>query len=345
MGIKLRIKQRLFRRILDKRKRTNPFDPEYAEHFKAPSGADDFHNNSYYFSCHDMAGGSLLLRHAFRGQRQAEVWFAYRDVDGNAYINEKQLYVDETLPSSVQCIKTAKTWTFSYDGQLKDLKTGKTLKARFDGTFEATGDIFEFGRHLDSRVMAKAIAKEKWSKAFFETLRENDQVHYEQPGRVKGTLELGGRTIKCDYPAMRDHSFGKRDWNYMNRHFWLMALFEDGSQLNANAVSYPAVKLLQTGYLVRGGETVCVEDAALVGQTNVHEVPEAFSYKAKLLDGEEFTVACKRQETFVFPFDGGRYVVYEGVGTFEMNGKRGRGVLEFGFNSDTSRRDTSQMEA
>ena len=334
MNIITHLKERLFCRILGKRKRSNPFDEQSAELFTPPADADEFHNNSYYFSCHDMAGNSLLLRHAQRGANTTEVWLAYKDAKGNAYINEKQRFVGEAPPSSVSCIEVAKTWAFSYNGKLKNMKTGKSISANIGCEFSATGDIFEFGHHLDSRVLAKSIAKEKWSRAFFSALKENNQVHYEQPGKVNASITIDGKSTDLKLPAMRDHSFGKRDWNYMNKHFWLMGLFEDGSHLNANMVSYPAVKRLETGYFV-GKKTVCVEEAKLVGDIPSSGVPESFSYRAKLLNGKDIVVNCKREMVFEFPFGG--YTIYEGIGTFEMDGKKGRGVLEFGYNDDPKR--------
>jgi len=337
MSIKLRIKRRLFERVLRKRSKTHPFDPDYAENYQTPDGADKFHNNSYYFSAHDIAGNSLLFRHGYRGTELVEAWFAYRDADGNAYINEKQFFENEEPSTGVELVEAAKTWKFSFAGSLKNIHTDETIEAKFEGTFEATAEIFDFGTGLDPRIMAKGIANEKWSRAFFSTLQENNQVHTEQPGKVTGTLELDGKKTKIDSPAMRDHSFGKRDWNYMNRHFWLMALFEDGSHLNANAVSYPAVNLLQTGYMQKDGEVMCVEDAEIIGEMKPYEVPKKFTYTAKLADGTPVRVTCEEQDTFVFPFDNGNYTIYEGVGTFEKDGLKGRGVLEFGFNKDASR--------
>lgn len=330
-----RLKEKLFCRILDKRKKKNPFDETAAELYQTPPDADEFHNNSYYFSCHDMAGNSLLLRHALRGTNTTETWLAYKDASGNSYINAQQLFVKEKATSSVECIEPSETWGFGFTGKLINMQTGKECDAVIKGEFNASGAIFEFGTHLDSRVMAKAIAKEKWSKEFFGALQENNQVHYEQPGKAIISITIDGSSTELRTPAMRDHSFGKRDWKYMNKHFWLMGLFEDGSHLNANMVSYPAVKRLETGYMVSGDTTVCVEEAKLEGEMPTSGVPKEFTYSAKLLGGKELKARCKHEVTFEFPFGG--YTIYEGIGSFELNGKKGRGVLEFGYNDDPKR--------
>ncbi len=334
MNMITHLKERLFCRILEKRRRANPFDAQSAELFTPPKDADEFHNNSYYFSCHDMAGNSLLLRHAQRGQKSTEVWLAYKDAKGNTYINEQQLYIGEAPPSAVVCKEVSKAWDFSYIGNLKNMQSGKTVSAKITGEFLATADIFDFGYHLDSRVIAKSIAKEKWSKAFFAALKENNQVHYEQPGKVSAFITIGTKTTNLNMPAMRDHSYGKRDWNYMNKHFWLMAIFEDESHLNANMVSYPAVKRLETGYLVET-HTVGVEQAELDTKMPTLGVPQEFSYRAKLLSGKSIVVNCKCEAVFEFPFGG--YTIYEGIGAFDLAGKKGRGVLEFGYNDDKKR--------
>jgi len=334
--MKQRLKQALIRRSLEKRRLTTPFNEEQAERFTLPPDADDSQNNSYYFSAHDQKGNSLLFRHAQRSVKKTEVWFAFKDADGNACINDQQLFITDA-PSRVNCVEPGKTWAFSYHGQVRHLKTNKVFNASFEGAFSAAGPIFEFGHDVDANVLAGAIAREKWSKAFFADLRNNDQVHYEQPGVITGELVLDGERIPYDMTAMRDHSFGKRDWGYMNKHFWLMALFEDGSSLNANMVSYPALKL-QTGYYETDGKVICAKAARIIENVQKpHTVPEAFTYEAVLLDGRTLTVSCRREEVFVFPFDNGAYTIYEGIGSFELGNVKGRGILEFGWNGDPKR--------
>lgn len=337
MNIFYPLKKALILRNLEKRRRLNPFNTEKAELYTMSDSADDNQNNSYYFSCHSAHGTSLLIRHAQRGMKHIEVWFAYRNATGRAVISGKQLYPAGAAPTAVRCIEPGKKWAFSYDGEAQELHGGQPVRVKLDAEFDATGRIFEFGHDVDAGVMADAIAREKWTRAYFEELQANDQVHYEQPGRATGTLLLDGEEIALDLPAMRDHSFGKRDWGYMNRHFWLMALMEDGRQLNANMVSYPVLKLM-TGYYEDGGKVTGVAAASIREDVvKPHEVPETFAFDAKLTDGRALCVKCRCEEVFPFPFAEGAYTIYEGVGAFELEGVKGRGILEFGWNGDVSR--------
>ena len=337
MSIVENAKLGIMRSILDKRKKKNPFDIHFAEHYELPADADIYDINSYFFSCHDMEGRSLMLRHAVRGQGVTEVWFAYRDEKGNEYINEKQYYEKQPPATSVKCLETDKKWLFSYRGELKDQKSGRTYEAQFEGTFDASRTLFEFSQHLDSRVLAGAIAREKWTKDYFDALQKQNQVHYEQPGRLTGSIKIGSEETQLSLNAMRDHSYGRRDWNYMNNHFWLTCLFDDGTTFNANVVSVPQIRSLATGYIEDGREATGLCRASVDVDIKNYEVPKKFSYTGEFLSGDTFKVDCELQSVFVFPLDGGNYVIYEGVGTFDMDGKKGRGNLEFGFNGDETR--------
>ena len=167
MNIFYPLKKALILRSLDKRRSAHPFIPEEAERYTMPADADDDQNNSYYFSCHGMDGASLLIRHAQRGTKSIEVWFAYRDAAGRAFINGRQLYPAREAPSAVRCVETAKEWAFSFNGEAQDLRTGKPVHAKLNAIFSASGDIFEFGHDVDARVMAQAIAKEKMEPRVF----------------------------------------------------------------------------------------------------------------------------------------------------------------------------------
>ena len=188
---------------------------------------------------------------------------------------------------------------------------------------------------MDSSVLANAIARQKWSRDFFDELQRNNQVHYEQQGHMKGELSIEGMKIRIDAPAMRDHSYGRREWGYMNRHVWLMALLEDGSSLNVNFVSYPALHL-STGYFTSAEGTACITEATFDVDLVPGRAPATLTCRMKLLDGSERVLTCTKEEEFVFPC-GDAYTIYEGIGAFTVDGVSGRGVMEFGWNTDPLR--------
>jgi hypothetical protein len=124
MNITRRLKRALIQRNLEKRKRAHPFDAEAAERYALSSDAPQAAINSYYFTCHDIKGTSLLLRFALRGEGRSEVWFAYRDAKGNAYASGPTAY-GANPPAGVKCAQPCRQWTFSYDGPVRSLSSGQ----------------------------------------------------------------------------------------------------------------------------------------------------------------------------------------------------------------------------
>lgn len=330
MNIAYRLKKALIARSLERRKRAHPFDAEAAERFALPADADETQINSFYFSGHSIKGQSLLLRFAQRGGGKTEVWFAYRDASGRAYANTRTGWEGEP-PAGAKCVEAGRRWAFFFDGEVRSLSDGAVHHARFSGTFEASDAPFDFSYHMDTSVLADAIARQKWSRGFFDELQQNNQVHYEQQGCITGALSVDEQKIEIDLPAMRDHSFGRRDWGYMRRHVWLMALMEDGSALNVNFVDYPKLQL-HSGYHTSAQGTRCVKGVSLK-QPAYGSMPDSPMYRVTLSDDTQLSVACALEAEFVFPC-GEAYTIHEGIGSFSSGGVMGRGVMEFGWNND-----------
>ncbi|MDY0016149.1 MAG: hypothetical protein RBS13_08070, partial [Bacteroidales bacterium] len=239
MQLKYRIKKAIIQSVLQKRKHKQVFDSDYAELFQIPPDAGSDFNNSYYFSAHNLEGQSLFLRLGLRGDKQSEIWFVYRD-ENMFYSCPIELCHTKDSPLQVECVEAGKRWKLKFEGHMQSLDNKDDIhKAVFEGLFTATAPIFDFFYHANTEPMARAFAKEKWNKSFLEEVQKNNQTHYEQAGKIQGRLMLGSKEKQIDMYAIRDHSFGKRDWNYMDKHMWLMALNETGDALNLSIVSYP----------------------------------------------------------------------------------------------------------
>ena len=381
MGFTEKLKIALAVKSIENKKKKNPFDQYFSEHFQLPQGADSSMNNSYYFSGHDQLGNSLLFRLGQRGGGEYEVWFAIKDSDGGVFVNRNQSFKlikskgnsqanNNTYHKpevTVSCLETGKKWAFSFEGETYRVNPGQNkitkqlndkVRINFKGIFDASSDIFEFSRHMDSGVLAKAIAREKWNRSFFKNINNNHQTHYEQAGEISGILTLNREERNIRIRAIRDHSFGKRDWDYMDRHIWILALLENGDVLNISMVRYPAVRELQSGYLISGhiagnsngnldssascnfqkNSTVCLYRSTSIDEIECSGyVPDKLNLFVTLSDGTNLNVFCEKELELIFPFDNGVYTIHEGIGHFKCNGIKGRGIIEFGFNKDPSR--------
>lgn len=338
--MKTKVKAALMKKMLLSKKEKNPFDERLAELYQLPQDAPVTFNNSYYFSGHSISGESIFLRLGLRGDGSCEVWFVYRN-GALFYRNPVTEYVfAEESPLKVSCIESSKTWRITYEGLLQDgnQENAQPIMAKFSGIFTATDPIYDFFYHASVVPLARAMAQEKWSKSFFAEVQENNQTHYEQNGQMSGTLLLGEQEIAIDIHTVRDHSFGKRDWNYMNKHMWLAALLENGDMVNISMVSYPAIKQLNTGNVILNGHTASiVETIAYEDMINDGKGPEEFHLACVLENGKKITVYGKKETEVVYSLGEGGYILREGLGTFTVDGKRARGIIEFGFNADSSR--------
>ncbi len=330
------IKKALMRSILEKRKKNNPFLYDKAEAYTLPTtDGDGTENNSYYFSAHDVKNASTLyVRLGLRDNGVSEVW-TFFEADGKRYVHEK-LYYSPEEPSPLSVSKSESGWSFTFDGTLTD-ENGKQVKAKLDCSFAPSGEPVDFFTSMPTVRMATAVAQDKWSKEYFAEMQKNNSVHYEQEGRILGTVKIANERYQVDMPALRDHSFGRRVWGYMNNHLWL-AVADDECMLNFSLVSYPAMGVLEVGHLRTGNSVEFVTKAHYDrNQVVLGEIPPTLALTLTTDKGSKIDVQIKLLHAHDYVFEQGDYTLIEGVGEYTVDGKICRGIYEIGFNADKSR--------
>jgi hypothetical protein len=315
-------------RTLVKRNKQNPFDYQYAENFSLEGEKDTWLNNSYYFSAHDE-NMSIFARLGKRVNVE-ETWFCVY-LDGKLYSLHQEFFPVGTAPIHVG--KNGSDWLLSFQGKLNENDEASVL-----ATFVGNQQPIDFTSDMPAERMAAGIANEKWSKAFFGQLQNvSGQCHYEQEGVLEGQLTLNGRTIDFHLPCVRDHSFGKRDWNYMNNHLWLMAV-SPHQQFNYSLVSYPVMTVLEVGhYRNETGLHFMLQADLDFQRINQGTVPRELAFRMKLDNSRTIAVEAKFLTGLSYHFQDGQYILHENIAEFNIDGKRCRGILEIGFNADSSR--------
>lgn len=328
-----KLKTLFMKSIIAKKQRKKPFDYDAGENFALDENADPTNNNSYYFSAHGAESGQSLYCRLGLRSTHSEVWFYYSD-GVNRYALKDMLYKDN---SPLKVHKSDNGWVIEYSGILTR-GDGQSVSAEFNGEFASSESAVDFFCHMPPIRTAKAMAGEKWTKSFFAEVQNNNQVHYEQTGRLCGTLVLDGENTKIDLPCVRDHSFGKRDWNYMNNHLWLMAVNEK-NQLNFSMVSYPAMSILEVGNFKSEGRPMAYMLEADYDRTAVAAgyAPDNLGLHLTLDDGRTLDVSAIKTDEESYVFQDGDYTLIEGVADFNINGEKYRGILEVGFNKDKTR--------
>ncbi len=329
------LKKALMQAILSVKKKKQPFDYEKAEAFTLPKGGDGTFNNSYYFSAHSKEKEeSLYVRLGLRDDDSAEAWVFYTQGEKRFYL-QKMLYTAESSPLKVT--REKRGWRFSFEGVLTDEK-GEDVSASLSCIFQSSLPVVDFFQHMPTARTATAIAQEKWQSGFFDEVQKNNSVHYEQEGLLTGKLTLAGEERDIVLPCLRDHSYGRRVWGYMNNHLWLAAV-DNGCALNFSMVSYPSISVLEVGHLHLGNNPVQFVTKASYDRNQIvqNAVPETLALSLTISNGRVLPVKAKLLHYQPYVFEEGAYTLNEGIAEFEVNGVLCRGILEIGFNRDSSR--------
>ena len=335
---------------MEKRKREHPFDIEYSDNYQLEDGAtSDINNSHYFFAFSFNSKECMYFRSAKRGGAALdEVWMVYRDEAGNVYRSVKDHFSkNEKNPTSVNCIEAGKKMEFIFDGLVRLCKLTdrgyvvdeevEAIPLKLTSFFEGTTDVFEFTHHMDSNVTASAISKEKFNKEFQNAFNAIYQVHYEQGGKVNFTVTLNNekRAVK-DFHSIRDHSYGKRNWDFFDRYIWNIIILENGDFIHSSMMRYPVLRELQAGFKINTQMTSLKQSTPMDNIPIVGTTPGEYSIDVVFSDDSKAKVdVCL---DFVCPFYFEKdFNVNEGVCDFVVDGLKGKGIGEFGYNKNKDR--------
>jgi len=333
------LKKRLILSYLEKKKVKEPFNEEAAESYELAADADINQNNSHFFTASNVQGETLSIRLGMRNSSDYEIFVLYRN--GNRFlVHEKDSYAPEECPVRFIKLQTGKCWRTEFKGCLRDTATGEVKDAEIIVDFTATFPIYDFIYHADQfNGMAESIAREKWNKSFFAELGKNNQRHYEQDGHLKGWVRFGQEEFSVDLPCVRDHSFGRREWDMMNDHIWFLGITEQGRVLSFSIVNYPRMKRIYSGYTdICTGQMQTLRDYEITRYTDNGGLGgDVLELKCLFPEGNVLDVTIHRDNNVACYFGGGKYMFQEGLGEFTINGRKARGTIEYGFNADPKR--------
>lgn len=239
-----------------------------------------------------------------------------------------------------------KRWRIRYEGKLRLNRDEKEVfDAKLTLDWMACTDCFDFDTDMNAHALAASIAREPWSREFFNRLRDAHQTHYEQFGDFKGTLKLsGGKSSKgeseyqVNMRGARDHSYGNvRDWSHFHRYAMQFVHTADGMCFNAAVVSIPRVTMsrLEFGYLFkRDGRKLALRcvDLPLENLGETTEAPMAYEFEFEDEEGTRYKVECEvvARPEFYLGQDGRRdAVILEQMCRYKVNGKAGWGFSEW----------------
>ncbi len=332
--MKKALKEFLAKRMVGrKRSRQPPVDE--LERLHLQPGTPGF-NDSIYFAGWQQDGLAFVTRQAFRSDKPNENWL-------KVHLPEEGVWGFENLPLPAgkgfvqgplryHTITPGKAWELTYEGPV--FREGKEERLRLEVRWEGIFPIIDFDREgalLD--VTARRIAAEPWNREFFRKLRELHKVHYEQTGRVTGRVEFRGKEYRLEGEGVRDHSFGRRNWQDWERHIWFLGVLDDGRCFNVSIIDYAFIKDLQAGYLGTPRRIETLEKIATFGDLSLENpLPTQLDIPVTLHRGEKAQLLSTHMTAF-FPFVmDGTYHIRQALAHFSFDGVHGMGIAEMGIN-------------
>jgi hypothetical protein len=292
-------------------------------------------NDSSYFAGISADGISFVSRLAFRVDKPNENWLKVFIPGEGVWGFENKLMPegDAFKQGSMEytCIEPGKKWKISYNGLVE--KDASEEKLQLELYWESTGSIVDFDKAgTTTSQVGRQIAAEKWNPSFFKKLKELKQVHYEQAGIISGFILWRNKKIEVRLTGVRDHSWGIRNWEDWDRHFWLIGVLEDARFFNFSQISYSFVKCLKAGFLSKGNFQKTIFRIPDFEEIKFDSLfPKKISFGVEEFKGEIAPLHINLKTFFPFKMDE-IYYIRQAAAEFEYNGVKGIGIAEMGAN-------------
>jgi hypothetical protein len=276
-------------------------------------------NESWYFNFISKPI-SCITRISFEPQDKHSsilCLLALNDKPVNAYVNQIAI---EGLPDAIgdnKCTYTLidphKKWHIEYVDRKYELKFDSL--ARFKPF-----DYFE-GRKV------KELAGE-----YLDLIDTAAQRHYEQACICKGTFKQKKTEETIDFEVLghRDHSWGVRNWIYIDRWNWISAQFEDQT-VNIARIEAKG-HLLIGGFISGKSGNKRVENVEIETKTTEDgKTPTSSTFKIIDQDGKTIEVVSSTRRSIHLPQPTkfGVTEVFEQIADFKMGTKKGEGISEY----------------
>lgn len=318
---------------LKKRKPTPISIKEIEQKHKNPD--EELFNDSSYFNGIGKDGSYFFVRQSFRTTRGNEYWL-------ELFLPDYGLFRLKNHPGEegegfqlgklkFDCLEEGKKWKISFEGEMS--LEGNPKMVEIDLIFNAKTPVIDFQNALIVEFTAKAISEAKWSKSFFEKLKDSKKMHFEQGGEIIGTVKVEDKEFKVKWDSLRDHSWGIRKWGGWNRHVWICGMMEDGNAFNLSMVKYDYMGQLSAGFITDGDQIHYLREFPEIEDFAKNPIfPEKLNLNLKYSNGKDYNLNIERKAFVPYDMDG-EYRINEGVSSGTVNGVKVNLVSEFGFNS------------
>ncbi len=232
-------------------------------------------------------------------------------------------------------------WRLTFTGTMADVDDSRRLpelslenmrlqEVDVDLEFEGVAPCFDF-KNADPRAMGEMLTDARTRLKDLRKVSKVSSEHYEQVGRVNGSIRIGNREIAFQGSGHRDHSWGPRDWAAPRLWTWLTCQFGDELAFNLSRVAIASVDFL-SGFVCRDGANYPLRRAHLETEFEGDGITQRrLSFRledtgGRVIDvnGEALTVIPLQLES-----DGHITQVNEALTEYSCEGMIGYGISEY----------------
>ncbi|MFP6816577.1 MAG: hypothetical protein VB949_13050, partial [Pseudomonadales bacterium] len=328
-----------------------------------PVGDDPAWSESYYFNFVDPDSKiAMFSRMGFRpnngwadglhvvylGGDRVAFTYGRREIEKDLSIYSADLSAGDLR---FVCDAAFERWQIHYEGAAQDIPDAAILlerrKARPDGWFDPA--------HLEMHINFNALTEPHYSigeESSAGASGSSQRGHFEQSGKVTGSIKIAGDTWQVSGFGVRDKSWGPRDWGASNRPTdeasspsesqielsgpapfvnWFSMNFGPDIALGGACGRAPDGEMRGQGWYLEDGTSTELHDVHIttrykpgsIWHTHVHLRAETGTGESLDIQGKVLTVCPTK-----IPTPGGATFVNEGLVEFTMGNKTGYGIAE-----------------
>ncbi len=291
-------------------------------------------NDSSYFVGRGKDGSAMVVRQVFRNNRGNDYWLSLHLKElGNFelvnFFGTEGIGFEQGALKFV-CNIPGKEWDILYSGKINQGPEEHRIELQLK--FKALRPLAYFRNFTDPEDFAIAMARRRWTTKFFGRMREYRKRHYEQGGRLSGTISIDGQNKDIDWISVRNHSWGVRVWSRWERHIWLAGVLDNEEVFDISLIMFRFMGQVSAGYLSGGNQIQYIKNLPQIDEiAGMPLIPENLIIDFQTRDGNQHRLEMLISDHFDFMMDN-EYYIFEGMGDFILDGIPGKGVAEFGLN-------------
>lgn len=312
--------------------------------------------DSIYINGMDDAGNFIIMQMGRRAKNNVEIWLTMDLRNGGGRLQlpchpctnkmTKNCNEFDACGLKFQCIDPMQKWKITFNGLMRkghfseiDQEEYDLVHVEFNFMWRAFSNVFNYDDDIHPNCLSEAIAREPWSREFFEKLKLSHQTHYDQWGELGGILKVEGYDQQILHlKSYRNHSYGLQKWSSFLRYAINFAYFEDGSTLNSSTISMPeTLSILQNGYISLPNAKIFPIFSINKDLSKIDELlnpPQQYKFRFEAGSTTYYVkVNCRYSFKYLIGKSGGTTVI-EQICNYEMNGLRGFGIFEHLYKTD-----------